>query len=122
MLIEKPNYTYKFEFDRAYDGDTAFGYIDLGFKMKMYRSIRFLGIDTEEMRDKDPERKLRAYAARDRVIELCENAKQVYVRTERDKSGKYGRLLGWLIVEDADGVMTNVNELLVEEGFEKAPK
>lgn len=122
MDFTPPNYTYNFDFDRAYDGDTVFGWIDLGMKTKVYRSIRFLGIDTEEIRNRDASRKVKAIAARDRVIELCENATKIYVTTKKDKGGKYGRLLGYIWCEDADGNVVNVNEVLVQEGFEKAPK
>ncbi|MEZ4555429.1 MAG: hypothetical protein R2854_03065 [Caldilineaceae bacterium] len=48
--------------------------------------------------------------------------KTILVRTILDKrgddrSGKFGRLLGELLVEGDDGVLINVNQLLLDEGY-----
>ena len=50
--------------------------------------------------------------ARDWLHDQLDGADEVLVRTHKDKSGKYGRLLGELF---ADGV--NLNETLVELGM-----
>lgn len=61
-------YFYTAEIQSVYDGDTVTAQIDLGFRLHMSKAkLRLLGINTPEMRSKDPEEKKKAYAARDYV-------------------------------------------------------
>lgn len=119
--FNKPDYTYRVTVDRVIDGDTVDVHVDVGFKTTMLKRLRLLEIDTEELRDRDPERRVKAYEAKDRIIEILREADSVFVQTKIDSTGKYGRLLAWIWVEN-DGVLTNVNAQLVEEGFQKVPK
>lgn len=118
MEFKRPDYIYRCTVDRVIDGDTVDVTIDVGFKTNMFKRIRFLGIDTEELRGGTVESKARAVEAKERVQELVDGADRCYLQTVMDTEGKYGRLLGYLWVEK-DEVLTNVNQLLVEEGFEK---
>lgn len=102
-------YTYKAKLDRVVDGDTVDAHIDLGFDITIHKRIRLAGIDTPESRTRDLEEKARGLASKDRLIELLEDGNFIL---ESKEVGKYGRVLGTLIIEDM-----NINKTLVEEGF-----
>lgn len=114
------DYMYKIkEITKIYDGDTITVDIDLGFGITKSEKIRLFGIDTPELRgDERPE----GLISRDYLIELYENNKEYtfYIKTIKDKKGKYGRYLGILYYYDE--VMDNkinVNEHLIQEGYAK---
>lgn len=100
---------------RVVDGDTIDAEIDLGFGVFIKQRIRLYGIDTPESRTKDLEEKERGLAAKARLTELL--PKEFIVQTILNKRGKYGRVLGTLLVEDESGNVTDINETLVTEGF-----
>jgi len=103
-------YEYKAIITYVYDGDTLTADVDLGFKMWAKKiKLRLLGVDTPEIRTKDPAEKEAAYKARDRVRELCMD-KEVTM-TSAGK-GKYGR---WLATVNVDGL--DLAELLIAESL-----
>ena len=92
----------------VYDGDTITIDINLGLGVVLAKQkIRLYGINTPEIRGGTPEEKARGFAARDYLRAVILN-KAIILETHKDKSGKYGRLLGTIWV---DGV--NVNALLI---------
>lgn len=109
--FQQPVYSYRAKVVKVVDGDTVDVEIDVGFNTRIYKRLRFLGIDTWEVRGEEREKGLIAKA---RLEELVLN-KHIYVQTEMDAEGKYGRVLAWLWVE-ADGGPVNINNLLFEEG------
>lgn len=112
-------YSYKVrEIVKNYDGDTVTVIIDLGFHITRRETIRLLGIDTEELRGGTIETKDRGKAAKVRLADLLAMG-TVYIVTEQDKKGKYGRLLGWLYTKLDDGTIIDVNNTLFAEGYEK---
>ena len=117
----KPDYTYRVTVDRVIDGDTVDVLIDVGFKTTVFKRLRLIDLDTEELRDRDPERREKAKLAKARLEEILGEADRVYVQTFLDNTGKYGRLLAWIWTEK-DDVLTNVNTQLLEEGYQKLPK
>jgi len=111
-------YTYKIKLDRVVDGDTIDANIDLGFDIFTKKRIRFMGINTPESRTRDLEEKAKGLAAKDRVKQLLEGAKEITLQSHG--VGKYGRCLGELFVDMVDGqeklTLESVNELLIKEG------
>lgn len=76
----------------VYDGDTITVNVDLGFSMSLQKlKVRLHGIDTAEMKSKDPELKAKAIAARDWLRTQCLGT-DVYL--ESLGTDKYGRWLG----------------------------
>lgn len=76
----------------VYDGDTLTVNIDLGFNMSLRGlKVRLHGIDTAEMKSKDPALKQKAVEARDWLRSQCLN-NDVYL--ESFGLDKYGRWLG----------------------------
>jgi len=86
---------YRFTFERAIDGDTIEGLLDLGFRVSWRVRLRLYGIDTPEMNDPDAVLRQKAMEARDYVIQALGNkSTTVLVRTYKDQGDKYGRWLG----------------------------
>lgn len=90
------------------DGDT--------FEINSGIKVRLIGINTPET--VDPRRPVQCYGteAKNYVESLLENK---VVRLEKDVSetDKFGRLLRYVYVKNADGSETFVNLKLVEEGY-----
>ena len=107
-------YTYKARCVSVYDGDSITLDIDLGFNHWMLnQKIRLLGIDTPEIRG--PERPGGLVSA-ERLRGLIEG-KDVLMVSHRDRTGKYGRWLATIYLGN-----TNINQLLLEEGWAKIYK
>ncbi len=107
-------YTYKARLIRVIDGDTVDAEIDLGFDVFVRQRIRLYGINTPESRTTNLSEKEKGLAAKQRLIELL--PREFVVETILNKRGKYGRVLGILQVQNEDETLTNINDLLVEEG------
>ena len=107
-------YTYKAKLDRVVDGDTIDVHIDLGFDITVHKRVRLAGIDTPESRTRDLEEKKRGWAAKYRLTEILDKGS---LGVESKEVGKYGRVLGVLIIyPDNLDLPINVNDTLVDEG------
>ena len=107
-------YQYKIKLDRVIDGDTIDCMIDLGFDISTKKRIRFLGINTPESRTRDLEEKKRGLEAKARLKEILEGANEIHL--DSHGVGKYGRVLGEIFIESADGTRLCINEQLKIEG------
>tara|TARA_R110000824_G_scaffold269405_1_gene457945 strand:+ start:161 stop:505 length:345 start_codon:yes stop_codon:yes gene_type:complete len=107
-------YEYKAKLDRVVDGDTVDCFIDLGFNITVKERVRLKGINTPETRTKDLVEKIKGLAAKDRVEELFDGVEAFHIKTELDKKGKYGRLLGTIFLPDHIDV--SLNDMLLQEG------
>lgn len=109
-------YTYKAKCIRVVDGDTIDAEVDLGFKTFVRERFRLLGIDTPETYGvkKDSEEYKAGKLATDFVTEQILN-KEIIIQTVKDKTGKYGRYLVTIFLEDG----SNLNETLIKEGYAK---
>lgn len=110
-------YEYNCKIRRVVDGDTVDVDIDCGFGIVYANQrIRLYGIDTPESRTRDPIEKYFGKMAgkflSDKLGEEC------VLRTHKDKSGKYGRILGQFLVYDgvSDTQMT-VNDIMIRDGL-----
>jgi micrococcal nuclease len=95
-------YEYACTVTRVVDGDTVDANIDLGFDISYFSRIRLYGIDTPESRTRNKDEKLRGLLAKDYIVKALATGKQVVVKTALEKKGKYGRVLGSLIVDGLD--------------------
>jgi len=107
------------EIERVIDGDTIDVIIDLGFDLYKKERVRVAGVDTPEKRTKDDEEKALGYDATHWLEEKLDGAikgeDDLIIRTELIGGfGKYGRLLGWLYIGDAE---ISLNEQMIEEGY-----
>lgn len=113
QVFEPPVYTYRVkEVVKVIDGDTIDVQLDIGFSSYLRKRLRFLGVDTYEVRGDEKEQGLLAKA---RLQEMLDSADNIYVQTVMDSQGKYGRLLAWVWTEN-DGELTLLNTQLIEEG------
>ena len=111
-------YIYRAKLDRVVDGDTVDALIDVGFDIWFKKRIRFMGLDTWESRTRDLEEKKLGKLAKERTRQLLEDvsSKSGYFRLKSHGLGKYGRVLGEIIIMDKDGKQWNVNKTLIAEG------
>ena len=102
-------YEYNCKVKRVVDGDTVDVLIDLGFDIAYASRVRLYGIDTPESRTRDKDEKARGLISKDFLKSWLDKG-NVVIRTRKDKKGKFGRILGEMIVDDI-----NINELMIEE-------
>lgn len=96
------------------DGDTIDVLIDLGFDILFASRVRLAGIDTPESRTKDLSEKKLGLEAKEYLKYKLKDAKSVIIKTEKmDSSEKYGRILGWLFVDDQK---LSINEQMIADG------
>lgn len=106
-------YTYHATVVRVIDGDTLEVMLDLGFNVLRREHLRLIGINTPELRDKDPAERARAQDAKAALVELVEReGGHIVVKTSRDSQGKFGRFLAEVWVGEI-----NANEALVARGL-----
>ena len=105
-------YVYKARVVSVYDADTVTLDIDLGFNVRTTQKIRLYGINTWEIRG--PE-KPKGIIARNWLREQILGA-PVFLRTHKDKQGKYGRYLGTLYKRGHNGDWVDLNHRLIELG------
>lgn len=97
------------------DGDTIDVDIDLGFNVSYSQRVRLAGIDTPESRTKDKFEKVLGLEAKEYVKSKLKDASDIVIKTELpDSSEKYGRILGWLYVNNQT---KSVNEMMIEDGY-----
>ncbi len=107
------------EINRVVDGDTIDVTIDLGFDLFKKERVRIAGVDTPEKRTRDLEEKALGIDATNwmkaRLEAAIDGDEDLIIRTELvGGMGKYGRLLGWLYIGDAE---TSLNEQMIEKGY-----
>lgn len=107
-------YEYKIkEIIRIYDGDTITAVIDLGFGLSFKEKFRLSYIDAPELKGIERPNGL---ISRDWLIskidEAITNDIPIFIKTQKDRKGKYGRYLAEIFIE---GV--SINKLMISEGF-----
>jgi endonuclease YncB( thermonuclease family) len=107
------------EIVKVVDGDTIDVLIDLGFDLYKKERVRIAGVDTPEKRTKDLEEKAlgldATYWMKKHLEDTIAGDEELTIRTElKGGVGKYGRLLGWLYIGDAD---VSLNEQMITEGY-----
>ena len=100
---------------KVVDGDTIDVDIDLGFNVSYTQRVRLAGIDTPESRTTDLKEKALGLEVKEYLKHLLEGAEDIVIQTEKpDSSEKYGRILGWLFINDEE---TSLNEKMISEGY-----
>ena len=105
--------------DKVLDGDTIDVTIDLGFDLYKKERVRVAGVDTPEKRTRDLEEKAlgldATYWLKKKLEDTISGEDELTIRTELvGGMGKYGRLLGWLYIGDAE---LSLNEQMIDEGY-----
>jgi micrococcal nuclease len=98
---------------KVVDGDTIDVDIDLGFNISYTQRVRLAGIDTPESRTTDKYEKKLGMESKEWLKNALSHAKTIVIKTEKpDSSEKYGRILGWLFVDDV-----NLNLAMIDQGY-----
>ena len=94
-------YEYRCKIVKIIDGDTVGVDIDLGFGVWMHKErIRLYGIDTPESRTRDLDEKKYGLIAKGWIEKFMPVGSMQTLITQKDKSGKFGRILGKFRVND----------------------
>ena len=102
---------YKAKVIKVVDGDTIDVDIDLGFSVILAKQrIRLYGIDTPESRTRDLEEKFYGKLSAQFLKDRCKKGSYITLSTHLDKKGKFGRILGELIVDGK-----NLNTQMIKE-------
>ena len=115
-------YEYKCKVLRVVDGDTVDVDIDLGFGVWLHKErVRVMGIDTPESRTRDKVEKKFGLAAKSHVKHMLPTGSIQILKTEVDKSGedakgKFGRILGDFLLDQDDGSIKRMTEIMIEDG------
>ena len=105
--------------NKVVDGDTIDVTIDLGFDLYKKERVRVAGVDTPEKRTRNLEEKAlgldATYWMKKQLEGAIDGDDDLVIRTELvGGMGKYGRLLGWLYIGDAE---VSLNEQMITEGY-----
>ena len=106
--------------DKVLDGDTIDVSIALGFDLYKKERVRIAGVDTPEKRTRDLEEKALGIDATNWLKKKLEDTiagegDELSIRTELvGGTGKYGRLLGWLYINED---VICLNEQMITEGY-----
>ena len=110
---------YRCKIVKVIDGDTVDVDIDLGFGVWMKKErIRLYGIDTPESRTRDKEEKKYGLIAKDAVLSYLPLDSIQTLRTQKDKVGKFGRILGdFEVYYSQEDRWCGVVEILIKESY-----
>lgn len=97
-------WTYTADIDKVVDGDTIDFEVDLGFKIYKGVRTRLLGVDTHETYGvkKDSDEYERGMEEKRFVESWLDDADEIFIQTEKDSKGKYGRWLARVYNQDYD--------------------
>ena len=112
-------YTYQAEVLRVVDGDTIDVILDLGIEVHTKQRLRLARINAWEPKGEEREKGLRATNVLISKLSVplqdqeyyASPFRQIRVETIKDKTGKYGRYLAEIWLDDL-----NINDWLVKEG------
>tara|TARA_R110000764_G_scaffold224945_1_gene314285 strand:- start:5 stop:427 length:423 start_codon:yes stop_codon:yes gene_type:complete len=103
-------YEYSCTVERVVDGDTVDVVLNLGFDILYKCRVRLYGIDTPESRTRNLDEKARGKMAGAFLKEAIDNGTKVVIQTKlKDSRGKFGRVLGDVVV---DGI--NINQSMID--------
>ena len=110
-------HTYKCTILRVVDGDTVDVDIDLGFGVWMRKErIRILGIDTPESRTRDKVEKTYGILAKNFVKSYLPVGSVQTLQTEKDGTGKFGRILGkFLVYDKKEDRQMHLGDIMIRE-------
>jgi len=104
-------YEYRCKVRRVVDGDTVDIDIDLGFGVWLHKErVRIYGIDTPESRTRDKEEKKYGLMAKEFVKQFVKGDSIKLTTQKYDAKGKFGRILGDIIVDNRSLSDTMIQE------------
>ena len=112
--MEAPPFEYRYRAGnpQVIDGDTVDCDVDLGFGIQTRRRFRLLGINAPEKRKPTYDAGIAAKQHLESLLELYGLSE---VRTHKDRTGKYGRMLATLIGVDGSELI-DLNQRMIDDG------
>lgn len=110
------NFVRKGKVTYVVDGDTFDAVVDLGYGVQVERRFRMLGIDTAEMRDKDPVLKAKAVQGK-QYTQKALFGNTVYILTDKFEKDAFGRYLCTVFINGR-----NINAELLDNGLAEVYK
>ena len=107
-------YHYRAEVLRVVDGDTVDLLVELGFYCGFQSRFRLAGIDAAEKNSSDLEKRSAAMKAAEMLSSWLPRGEKVLIKTEMDRTEKYGRYLAWVFPLEPGHI--SYNQFLVELG------
>ena len=101
-------YTYEAKVVKVIDGDTVDLDIDLGFHIRITKRIRLSFINAPEMNTDLGKR------SKDFLLKSIPQESNVIIKTQLDRTDKYGRVLGEIFAPDQ---ISSINKLMIDGGF-----
>jgi micrococcal nuclease len=119
LRIRSRLYYYAAHVTAVYDGDTLTVDVDLGLGIwRRNQTIRLWKVNTPEVSGPEREQGLRVRDfVRGRVLDKDILLRTILDKRGEDQTGKFGRLLGEILVEDKEGNIVNINDLLLQQGM-----
>ena len=106
-------YEYGCKVERVVDGDTVDVVLDLGFDILYRCRVRLYGIDTPESRTRNLDEKARGKMAGAFLKDAIDSGKKVVIQTKlKDSKGKFGRVLGDVVVDEV-----NINQEMIKNYY-----
>lgn len=107
-------YEYRCKILKVIDGDTVDVDIDLGFGVWIHKErVRFMGIDTPETRTRDKVEKIFGLVAKEFVLQYLPVGSVQTLKTFKDETGKFGRILGDFVLDDGRFLV----ETMIDKGY-----
>ena len=113
-------YEYKAKHIRAIDGDTVELLIDLGCDVHIIVKARLYGINAPECKNETHKAGINSQIRLDYLVTLASNDNKLLIRTIKDKTDKYGRLLGLLYDTPTKATTSfeeSINHQMIREGY-----
>lgn len=105
------DYTYISRVERIIDGDTVVLNVDLGFHMVTRQVFRLSEINAPEPRG---ETRGAGIAATKNLMDYISKGDKVFIITEKDARGGFGRWSAWIWAEGREEI--SLNRLMVTDG------
>ena len=102
-------YLYQAEVVEVYDADTTTLRVDLGFNITITERFRLYRINAWEVTGAE---KVEGLKAKDYFLQRCPVGSTIWIKTVKDRKGKYGTYLADIYIKTTDGYQC-LNDLLV---------
>jgi len=111
-------YEYHGKLLRVVDGDTIDVILDLGLRVRTKARLRLVGVNTPEIygKPKDTEEYQEGLRAKQLVEDWFVSNPKVVVKTQKDRTGKYGRWLARVFPPNFDAA-DSLNTVLCKAGW-----
>ena len=113
LLDDDWRYWYTCSLIRVIDGNSVELSVDLGSNVRIEMTARLIGINAPEMRGDERDA---GQAAKEHLERLLLDCFWLTCRTEKDKTGKYGRWLVELFDAWPESAIRSVNHQMVADG------